>query len=573
MKLLFVLAFSSLTPFTAFAAPQVKIGNTTFTGKDITSFRQEFFGGVCLQALDISPYLAHTRGDVAAIPYAEPPIGNLRLKPPVLKTTLSQATFDASNYGPACLQTNLPETQISEDCLTINILRPSGLPENALLPVMFWTYGGGFHAGTASSFNASAIVAQSVARGTPVIYVNFNYRLGALGFPTGQELADLGSLNLGLMDQTTALQWVQQIIGAFGGDKTKACPSGSVMTFGHSAGSIMTAIQYLNPDFGKYARAAILQSGSQATSPIFVPEARQDTWSSFVGNVAECASVAHTSTTVDCLQSVNSSSLLRAIAASESNGGEGQWAPILDGPDGFLPDYPSNLFKNGRFSRLPFIAGTELDEGTHFIPTQGLNYTDATFRALILASYSPPVPPLTTQNLNDAISRLVELYPNDPTLGSPFGTGNETFGLDPGFKRFAAAFGDLNFQSQRRLFQRAAAGAGVETYGYEFTQPQANSSYLGVEHSAILHYIYGFVPNATESDTRISQAIIDYWVSFTFSLNPNDGKGAQRPQWTKYSASSELLMSLNGNNTTLIVDVYRREQTDLINQDPLLFHH
>uniref|UniRef100_A0A0W0EUN4 Carboxylic ester hydrolase n=1 Tax=Moniliophthora roreri TaxID=221103 RepID=A0A0W0EUN4_MONRR len=497
--------------------------------------------------------------------------------------------FDASNFGPACLQINLPASRVSEDCLTINIVRPSNLPENASLPVMFWyasllnsiylplshpfsrTYGGGFHSGTGAQHNGSVIVEQSVRRGTPVIYINFNYRLGPLGFPQGQEAADKGALNLGLEDQHVALDWVKSNVRVFGGDPDK------VTVFGHSAGSIMTSIQYLNPDFANLARAAIFQSGYQATSPIFPPQYRQADWDKFVSNIPECAS--STNSSFDCLQSANvtSESLIQAMAAVTDNNGIGQWAPVLDGPQGFLPDLPSNLYKAGRFARMPFIAGTELDEGTSFVPPTGLPFTDASMKQFILAIYAPPLPPYTLANLSSAADKLVQLYPDVPALGSPFGTGNETFGLDPGFKRFAALFGDLNFQSLRRLWINTATSAGVQAYGYEFTQPQdnGNASYLGVSHSSLVSYVYGTIPSdSSASDIKISQTIIEYWVSFATSLNPNDGKGIDRPIWREYKPESdEIIIQLNGNDTVLIPDTYRADQIDFINEKPGLFHH
>ncbi|KAK0224106.1 Alpha/Beta hydrolase protein [Armillaria fumosa] len=105
---------------------------------------------------------------------------------------------------------------MSENCLTINIFRPSNATELSSLPVLFWTHGGGYQTGSASSFNGSALVSQSIQRGTPIIYVNFNYRLGPLGFPQGAEAASRGILNLAIRDQLAALEWVQRHIGAFG---------------------------------------------------------------------------------------------------------------------------------------------------------------------------------------------------------------------------------------------------------------------------------------------------------------------------------------------------------------------
>ncbi|KAJ4475096.1 Carboxylesterase [Lentinula lateritia] len=99
------------------ASPEVQLGKTTLVGRDVTLLKQDFFGG---------------------IPFAEPPLGSLRLLPPVLKTSLNVTTFDASNFGFSCLQSSIPIAELSEDCLTINVFRPSGVESNASLPIMFW---------------------------------------------------------------------------------------------------------------------------------------------------------------------------------------------------------------------------------------------------------------------------------------------------------------------------------------------------------------------------------------------------------------------------------------------------
>ncbi|KAJ7867759.1 Carboxylesterase family-domain-containing protein [Mycena olivaceomarginata] len=195
---------------------------------------------------------------------ADPPLPGKRFKPPVLKPSPDSKTLDASNFGPACLQMDLLLAQMSEDCLTINVIRPAGIAANAKLP-MFWTYGGGFDEGASDIYNGTGIVAQSVARGTPVIYVDFNYCLGPLGFPQGQEADNRRALNLGIKAQLAALEWVQLNIGTFGGDRRK------VTLFGESAGSIMMSILFLNSPLTSLARAAILQSGSQATLALFTP--------------------------------------------------------------------------------------------------------------------------------------------------------------------------------------------------------------------------------------------------------------------------------------------------------------
>ncbi|KAF9472684.1 alpha/beta-hydrolase [Pholiota conissans] len=189
---------------TAYGAPTVTIGRTTVVGTEFYPARVEFFGG---------------------IPFAQPPVGQLRLALPVLTMTINTPRFDASKFGLACLQTALPAGQVSEDCLNLNIFRPAGTKQTADLPVMVWIYGGNFVMGASSLYNGTEIVARSVARGTPVIFASINYRLGPLGFPQGIEAGQRNITNLGLRDQLVALEWIQANIARFGGDRSKVCYS------------------------------------------------------------------------------------------------------------------------------------------------------------------------------------------------------------------------------------------------------------------------------------------------------------------------------------------------------------
>ncbi|KIJ53053.1 hypothetical protein M422DRAFT_156034 [Sphaerobolus stellatus SS14] len=540
------------------AAPTLKLGKTTLVGRDITGLKLDFFGGKFIP-IELSPS--------SAIPFAEPPVGNLRLKRPVLKTRLDVDTFDASNFGAGCLQPGQSPPLVSEDCLTINVFRPTGVKSNAKLPVLFWTYGGGFEQGASSIYNGSAIVAESVARGTPLIYVNYNYRLGPLGFPQGLEADKRGALNLALRDQLAALEWVQANIGTFGGDKRK------VTVFGESAGAIMTAVLFLNSPLQKLARAAIFESGSAASSPTFNAERRQVDWVNFVSAVPSCASLAQSQDTFNCLQHANSTEinagLLSAIANSPETFG---FVPTIDGPGGLYPDVPSRIFARGKFAKLPFISGTNLDEGTIFASKSISNVS--VLRRNIITNFSPPlVPP---QALSEAVDELLGLYPvGDPAVGSPFNTGNQTFGLSPVFKTAAAisTYGDLNFESQRRLWIQTAAKAGVKTFGYLFTEPQAGNPANGVQHGSEVLFVYGAPSPPTAEAIGLSRTMIDYWVSFATSLDPNDGKGSARPNWPQYTTKNEVLLQLNGVNTTVIPDNYRKEQIDFINSVPITWHH
>ncbi|KAG7445244.1 esterase 1 [Guyanagaster necrorhizus] len=525
------------------SSPQVQLHRTTVVGRDITGLEQDFFGG---------------------IPYAESPLGPLRLQPPVFKPDLNVRIFNASSFGLSCLQPGMSSGLISEDCLTINIFRPSNVTERSSLPVLFWTHGGGYQTGSASEFNGSAIVAQSVERGTPIIYINFNYRLGPLGFPQGAEAASRGILNLAIEDQLAALKWVQLNIGAFGGDKDK------VTVFGESAGSGMISVLFLNPSISKFARAAIFESGSASSTLTFDAQRREDSWTNFVGGVPSCSSLVGTSITVDCLQAVNSSDILEGLLLAEAETDEQlPFDPTLDGDFGVFPDLPSQLFPRGQFARLPFIAGTNLDEGTLFCPPE-LNYTNDLLRENLNANFSPPTVP------RNVLDDFLALYPDDPSAGSPYNTGNETFGLAPLYKKCAALTSDLMFESQRRHWIQTTSESGVKAFGYRFTQRlSATAAYLGVSHGSEIPFVYGTLGslNETAAANELSVMMIDYWVSFATSLDPNDGHGSSRPQWPQYTPSQQVLLQLNGDNLTVIPDDYNKEKIDFIISEGAVFRH
>ncbi|KAF8918303.1 Alpha/Beta hydrolase protein [Mucidula mucida] len=243
--------------------------------------------------------------------------------------------------------------------------------------------------------------------------------------------------------------------------------------------------------------------------------------------------------------------------------------PTLDGPEGLFPDYPSRLFSQGKFARLPFIAGKNLDEGTLFVRST-INLSEDQEKAYIAANFSPPGLP------DEVVDKLFELYPDDPALGSPYNTGNETFGLSKTFKRMAALSGDISFQSQRRLWSQTAAAGGVKTYGYHFEQHLLSvEPYLGVSHASEVPFVYGLVPvmNETASSVALSRVMMDYWIAFAASLDPNDGLGVSRPLWPQYTPDNQVLMQLNGENLTTIPDDYHKEQIDFINDNAVLFHH
>ena len=192
-----------------------------------------------------------------AIPMAQSPAGKNRLRPPqplatpfgTIKATTTdipvcpQQFFSLGNssgpiqqalatfFNSGLVQGVLDET---EDCLTLNIQRPTATQADANLPVLVWFFGGGFELGGTDfpiAYDATPIIQKSVDLGKPIMFVSVNYRTGGFGFLPGKEIMAEGATNLGLKDQRFGLQWVQDNIAAFGGDPSK------VTIWGESAGS------------------------------------------------------------------------------------------------------------------------------------------------------------------------------------------------------------------------------------------------------------------------------------------------------------------------------------------------
>lgn len=246
--LLLLAPFSSAAPQIRAAAPTVTIAYPQATIIGNTGIIETFPG----------------------VPFAQPPVGDLRLKPPQAITE-ALGTIEATENAQACpqfffstviddaiptsslgllLDTPLFQTitDAGEDCLYLNIHRPLGTTASDNLPVLFWIFGGGFELGWNAMYDGSGWVEQSVALGKPIIMVTVNYRVGGFGFLPGAEILADGSANLGLLDQRSGLEWVADNIAAFGGDPDK------VTIWGESAGAIsvldqVRVLTFLSPNF------------------------------------------------------------------------------------------------------------------------------------------------------------------------------------------------------------------------------------------------------------------------------------------------------------------------------------
>ena len=293
------------------------------------------------------------------IPFAEPPIGNLRFKPPVPVKPWS-GILEALEDGFVCPQMpnpfvpNITEDDMSEDCLTLNIFT-NDINTDKPKAVMIWIYGGGFYLGAKDKYRMQGLIDEDV------ILVAMNYRLHALGFMSfGNNLV---SGNMGLKDQHLAIQWVRDNIRHFGGDPEK------ITLFGESAGAISVQAHVLSPFNAGVKFGGIAQSGSILYLSIETPGIEKK----FAQNAAEALGCPTTldQATLDCLQDVDAKYLVTNITDPD----ELQFDPVtplkfsywpnLDNyaDEPFLPMDPLMALKNGSFNRVPYITGTVENEG------------------------------------------------------------------------------------------------------------------------------------------------------------------------------------------------------------------
>jgi carboxylesterase type B len=158
------------------------------------------------------------------IPYAQPPVGDLRFRTPRSLNESWIGTRNATEYSPQCIGYGMDTwsqgNYVSEDCLTLNVVRTAGASEGDKLPVLVWFHGGGLVMGGSSDrrYNQSFIVQQATEAGMPILAVSVNYRLSSWGFLYGKEIQEEGNAMNGFRDARLSLQWIQENIHAFGGD-------------------------------------------------------------------------------------------------------------------------------------------------------------------------------------------------------------------------------------------------------------------------------------------------------------------------------------------------------------------
>lgn len=418
------------------AAPTVQVQNGSYYGRHNPTYGQDEFLG---------------------IPYAQPPVDTLRFRVPQPLNSSWSNQRNATEYSPQCFgygsDTWVLGNYVSEDCLTINVVRPHGIPPDVKLPVGLWIHGGGLTNGGSSDprYNLSFIVQQSVDMRTPIIAASINYRLHAWGFLWSSELQEEGAGNLGFRDQRLALEWVSENIASFGGDP------GQVTLWGESAGARSVASQllaYNGRDDGLF-RAAIQESGTGLNDDFGEVPIEGDPWQEYYDHLVDQANCTSSSDTLQCLRSVPAWTLSDIINSTGTNPGFGG---VADGD--FLAKSRDQLIREGKFVRVPVLIGNNFDEGSQS-GKHGINTTDQWNEYLASAG------------ANNETSRILSaMYPDAPSIGLP-----ETLDGRPEgdlseygnmWKRVVAYSGDKGQHASRRWWTRHWAKAQVPIWSYHF---------------------------------------------------------------------------------------------------------
>ncbi|KAB8199474.1 carboxylesterase family protein-like protein [Aspergillus parasiticus] len=532
----------------AASAPTAQTLNGTYVGVHSARFDQDFFLGM---------------------PYLQAPVDDRRFHPADSLTSSWNDTRNATAYAPSCVgyDTTVDASEMAEDCLYLNVIRPHSATDASNLPVAVFIHGGDFSGGSASEqrYNLSFIVEKSVQLGQPIIAVSFNYRLSAWGFLFSNQLRDTGATNIGLRDQRFALIWIQENIAGFGGDPAKVTLWGQG-TGASSVGFQITAYSGRNDSL---FRAAIMQSGNpvpekglngtQYYQPLYDAIAQRVNPSTTYASENEMTANDTCWDAVDrmaCLRTVPFEQMNAAINATSAR----SWFPVIDGD--IVPEQPSrSLYTGKKYLKVPIILGASTDEGSKFMPEQNMT-TEAEFVDLVanpqFYGVAPGIalPPILVRQLTDAYAN-VSSSPHEKAL---------------------AYQGDAAINANRRQACSTWSRANISAYCYRFDVPLYNQQIA--QHGNELPFVFAntdeLVSDANGALASLADDISSSWVSFIASHDPNAWRQqktanacAVTPSWPKYAAGelSEMVFRANG-SSSVEKDSWRATPIRLINGQP-----
>ncbi|XP_046994831.1 para-nitrobenzyl esterase-like [Schistocerca americana] len=463
------------------------------------------------------------------IPYAEPPVGELRFQDPKPAGSW-EGVRNATSYGSDCVQNT---GDGSEDCLYLNVFVPGVPEEGAGLPVLFWVHGGGFVFGSGSDQEYGPDFLMSYG----VILVTINYRLGPLGFlSTGDEVVPG---NAGLKDQQVALSWVQRNIASFGGDpQLLALP-------GQSAGGVSVSLHLVSPlSAGLFSRL-IIQSANFIGRPMPLQAARNN---AFRLGAALGLETDDSQELVDFLRSVSPSDLLvdSSLILTEEDKllfSYALWSPHIEPQleGAFISESPIQALIDGRFLQVPIMTGVTSGEGGSGIlyQTEKINILNNMFSE----SVGPCLHLSTVEMQQEAALKLREFYFGNDTISADNPAPLVHFTIDLGI-----------FEPTDALVRKVTEITDLPVFYYVFDYhgEHVNTTEWGVSHSGELPFLflrkdteYNLDPESEED--RIRRNMLLYWTNFTKYGNPTPE--ADPVIWESYNNETRSYMLMQDNFT------------------------
>ena len=441
-------------------------------------------GGVRTEAGSVRGQVASDHVLFQGIPYAAPPVGELRWQPPA-PLSAWEGMRDATKAGPRCIQDSGGNPDLlrtmSEDCLNVNVWAPTAA---AGLPVLVWIHGGSFINGSANLYHAQRLATQG-----RMVVVTVNYRLGALGFlahPAFGPPAEVG--NYGLADQQAALRWVHDNIEGFGGDPAK------VTLAGESAGAMSVCDHLVAPESAGLFRSAIIMSGP-CQAQLEVAAARQPSL-----EYAESVGCPDPDTALRCLRDLPAAALEEPVWYYQI-GADGLSGPLTG--TAVLPADPVQSIAARSTERMPILIGSTRDEFTLFVALQHLKYG----RESTVAEY----PGLLDDTFGSDAGAVAQQYPLDHYGGSVS-------------LAYSAAVTDGAFACVADRMGSDLAAAGAPVYAYEFNDRTAPAPEplrqlpfpVGASHSLELQYLFDMAgsPALDATQQRLADQMVAYVSGF-----------------------------------------------------------
>ncbi|KAL8716691.1 MAG: hypothetical protein Q9225_005999 [Loekoesia sp. 1 TL-2023] len=435
-------------------------------------------------------------------------------------TTAAACPQQTGNPTPSLIGLFGNVSNISEDCLTIRVDRPSDTSADARLPVMVYLYGGGYAIGQAydTAYDPTGLLRETAAKRLPVIYVAINYRVGIFGFAASSALRREDNLNVGLLDQRLGLHWVQEHIAAFGGNKDDVTIFGEDVGWANVAFQLMAYGGQVEPTFHR----AILMSGPTPGGDEITSGLTEKHGAELIAKLKCSSSTGNSSAELSCLRALPLEALVEAAVeysfAFEALAGVGTFRPTA--PSSFIPSSPSSLLRSGRFLKnIDLVIGWCEDDGTQFIPGPITN-------ASAFASWATSqFPKLSAQNSKE----LTSLYPESDFSDLP------SEGIDKNYFRTARVIRDLHFACPSLLLtdavKRFSPTSDVYLWALNFTVFRVghalyNRSFVGQDHFSDIPYVFDYVDRppyssvASQQDYDLASRMSGSWAAFARFSQP-----------------------------------------------------